>query len=78
LLAFGAVWLASRLARAKSLEHLGATLIFGCALTLPLLAQARAWATAWPWFAPIGCLTAFAFGYLLARPNRAAHSESPR
>jgi len=65
-----ATWLAARSTR----RHTRAS--FASRLAILLVGLAGLWAlrgisgtVAWPWFAPIGCATAFVFGYLLASPR---------
>ena len=43
-------------------------LVVGCELVLWMNAQG--WTVAWPWFAPLGLVFAFSFGWLLARARR--------
>lgn len=43
-------------------------LVLGCAAVLWLNAQG--WVVAWPWFAPLGLVFAFLFGWVLARERR--------
>lgn len=42
---------------------------FALAALLMALAQFQGVSVAWPWFAPVGCTTAFVIGYLLAVPS---------
>jgi len=64
-------WLLVRLRDAESAARRAlrlATLLVGCALVLWI--NSRGWNVEWPWFAPLGLVFAFSFGWLLARTKR--------
>jgi len=64
-------WLLVRVRDAEPLVQRAlrlAALLAGCAAVLWM--NSRGWTVAWPWFAPLGLVFAFSFGWVLARERR--------